>query len=77
MRRSKRVVKAASEKKHKDWATCNNYLKPCPIALKCANCKNRGFRRSDGSIYCRAGNDEAGDRTKCFICGDESKCKRY
>ncbi len=66
--------------RRKAGAICNDYLKPCTMASKCSNCKNRGFRvnrrTGEKEIYCKANGDINGDHFKCFVCGEGAKCDK-
>lgn len=69
-------------KKSKNLRVCVNYVKPCPLANKCDNCKHRAMKITyvDGEkqtvIKCRKGNDTEGEKSKCFECSSEGyRCK--
>lgn len=61
----------------RSWAECNDYLRPCPTAQKCDNCKNRGFRIRDGvaQVYCKTQGNIEGDHFACFVCNMGTKCR--
>ncbi|MCM1297622.1 MAG: hypothetical protein NC311_18950 [Muribaculaceae bacterium] len=69
-------------KNKKNLRVCANYGKPCPLANKCDNCRNRlmKFVFVDGVkqtiIKCKKGNDTEGEKSKCFDCASEGyRCK--
>lgn len=66
-------------KKKRERRICTNYAKECPIANRCANCKNRLMLHAPNGnfeIKCKKKNDTDGDTSKCFECSSEGfRCK--
>lgn len=81
MKRQRKTTAAPKPKRKPSGEVCNNYLKICPMAGKCDNCRNRALRPNKytgkAELVCRKNNDINGDHYACFVCSEESKCKRY